>query len=410
MSVVIVGGGQAGFQAAVSLRENGYSGSLTVVGDEKGLPYQRPPLSKAFLTDDDPGPLDFRPAEFFERHQITTMDARVVSVDRQAKTVATDSGMSLDYRYLVFATGARPRSLPFDGIDQSRIVTLRDHDEARSIRRSLLGGDRLLIIGAGFIGLEVAAAARKLGCAATVVESAPRVLARAASVPLSQYVADLHQSHGTELRLTTTISQAVQRGRVIEATCSDGSVIEVDRIVVGIGVVPCADLAVDAGLEVNDGIVVDETLRTSDESVFAIGDCARFPHPAAGGSTRLESVQNAVDQARHVAAEIVTGEFTTYAALPWFWTRQFDANIQIAGVAYAQDSCHVKATDDPPADSGAAFSVLRFRDDLLVAVESVNKPRDHLRARKLLAGSETISVALAMEDDFDLAPARATAR
>jgi 3-phenylpropionate/trans-cinnamate dioxygenase ferredoxin reductase subunit len=382
--VVIVGAGQGGVQVAASLREGGFAGPVTVVDTESGLPYQRPPLSKAFLTGDGSRSLiDLRSELFFEENSISLRTGqRVDGIDRAAGKVALGGGEYLDYAHLVLATGAAPRALPVPGADQEGVAVLRTLTDATTLRKLLPGQElRVVIIGGGFIGLEVAAVAAKLGHRVTIVETLPRLMARAVSPELAAHVADIHRSHGTEILLGHgVVALPGEGGRVRAVELDDGTRIDADLVLVGIGAVPNTGLAAQADLEVGDGIVVDDQLRTSDPAVSAIGDCASYPSHHAGRRTRLESVQNAVDQARHVAHRLLTGSIEPYRAVPWFWTTQFELRVQMVGLPQGEDERVIHG--DP---STGRFSVLRFHNGRLNTVESVNRPQDHVGGRKLLA-------------------------
>ncbi|QGV77506.1 NAD(P)/FAD-dependent oxidoreductase [Streptomyces ficellus] len=380
--VVVVGAGQAGSDAAAALRERGFTGEVTLVGEEGAVPYQRPPLSKAYLAGRmDAAGLDLRPEEFYSAHGIERVrQDRVTRIDRDAGAVVLASGRTLPYDRLVLATGARPRSLPVPGAGLTGVRVLRSLADADALRRALAGARHLAVIGGGFIGLELAATASGLGVRTAVVEAGTRVMGRTVGPEVSARLAAEHEAHGVELFLGREVTALAgdRDGHVRVVELNDGRRIPADVVVVGIGVLPEVELAADAGLEVGGGIVVDARLRTSDRAVYAIGDCARFPSPHAAGRLRLESVQNASDQARHVAAELC-GASAPYTAVPWFWTDQYDLRVQIAGVVRAHD--HRVTVGDP----AGRFSVLCFRDGLLVGTESVNRPADHMITRRLLA-------------------------
>ena len=316
--VVIVGGGQAGLEAAAALRTQGYEGTVTLICEEPHAPYQRPPLSKDFLTGkQDASSLPLRALVFYEKHRVDLiLGDRVTEINRGAKRVHLAGGGTIDYGYLILAVGARNRTLPVKGAEHA--LYLRTLDEAATLKLRLAEARRgVVVIGGGFIGLEVAAAARKAGQAVTVIEALPRLMARAVSPLLSDFFFSLHRAEGAEVLLNSAVAE-VQPDAVM---LTDGSRISTDLVVAGIGVVPNTELAQEAGLAVANGILVDEYLRTSDPDIFAIGDCADHPNAFAGGRARLESVQNAVDQAKSVARAI-TGQPAPYRDVPWFWTDQ----------------------------------------------------------------------------------------
>jgi 3-phenylpropionate/trans-cinnamate dioxygenase ferredoxin reductase subunit len=381
-TVVIVGAGQAGFQCAASLREKGWDGRIVLIGDEAEPPYYRPPLSKEYLRGEMPrDELPFRPDAFFERSAIDLLVGdEVRSLDRGARRVLLASGARLDYDELVLATGAVPCLPGIAGASLSGVAVVRDRRHADELRERLPQCRSLVIVGGGFIGTEVAASAAA-GRAVTILERWPRMLMRSVSAPVAQRVRDVHESHGVAVRTGSRVTALNgDAGRVRSVQLADGDRLDADLVLFATGVAPRTGLAADAGLAVSDGVRVDAALRTSDPHVSAIGDCANFPSAFSVGRIRLESVQNAADQARHVAERIVTGNVRAYDAVPWFWTHQYADKIQIAGIAGKDDECVI--SPGPTADS---FSVYRVRGEAVVAVESVNAPRDHIRARKRLA-------------------------
>ena len=376
MSVVIVGGGQAGFQTALSLRADGYSESVTLIGEEPHLPYQRPPLSKGFLLGKQAiESVALRPDSFYstQRIELITGD-RVTAIDRDDRRVILASGARILYEKLVLATGAQVRRLPHEGI-----VYLRNREDAVELKLRLDEAATVAVIGGGFIGLEVAAAARVLGKDVNVFEMQDRLMPRSVSPLVSEFFRDAHQRQGVEVRL----------GAPVVAP-------RADLVVAGIGVIPNLELARDAGLPVGNGIVVDDHLRTADENIFAIGDCAEHPNPFAAARTRLESVQNAVDQAKIAAANIV-GRNESYRAVPWFWTDQFDIKLQMAGLSGGADQ---EALRGKPESN--KFSVFYFRRGRLIAVDSINRPGEHLAARKLLSAEANLAPDQAADESFDL--------
>ncbi|MFE3519038.1 NAD(P)/FAD-dependent oxidoreductase [Streptomyces sp. NPDC059166] len=400
-SVVVAGTGQAGFETAAALRARGFEGRVTLVGDEPGAPVGRPPLSKGFLTgavgDEE---LALRPASFYRDQDIELVPGeRVEAIDRDRRAVRLGSGLWLPYGALVLATGCRPRGLPVPGASLSGVLSLRGTADALRLRRGLDGPARhVVVVGAGFIGLEVAATARGLGHRVTVVEAHSRALARALTPAMSQRVVDEHRAAGVRVLLDREVTALYgdAEGRVQVMELDGGERIAADLVVVGIGVLPNTDLALGADLVVGDGIVVDDHLRTEDPDVYAIGDCARFPSPHAGRHIRLESVQNATDQARCVAAAIC-GAPAPYTAVPWFWSEQYALRLQMVGLTSEHDET-VTVGDVP----GGRFSVLCFRGGRLIGAESLNRPADHGITRKLLASGTGPSPHEARRPGFDL--------
>ncbi|MBC5763063.1 NAD(P)/FAD-dependent oxidoreductase [Ramlibacter albus] len=385
--VIVVGGGQGGFQVAASLRDEGYQGPVTVIGDEPCLPYQRPPLSKGFLTGKAQlAEIQLRPAQFYSDQRIDIMHDRVESIARSANRVRLASGRALAYEHLVLATGARPRMPSVPGAHVAGILPVRTVVDAQTLLPQLKQAKRLAVVGAGFIGLEVAVAAIEIGLEVEVLEYADRVLKRAVSAEAADYLARAEMQAGVRFRFNTAASGFVERdGRVAGVQTTVGETIAADLVVVGIGVQPNAELAQAADLAVHDGVMVNAYLSTSDPHISAIGDCARFPATYSKTPVRLESVQNAVDQARCVAARIA-GRAEAYAKVPWFWSDQGANRLQIAGVAEAGDLAVVRGDV-----AAGKFSVFRFRDQRLTAVESINSAADHMASRKLLACAARIS-------------------
>lgn len=399
-SVVIIGAGQGGFQAAASLRDEGYDGPIQLVGDEPGLPYQRPPLSKAYLTGKtDADGLLLRAAPFFAERRIEVLaPERAVRVDREARHVALSSGRELPYGHLILATGARNRLLPVPGAELDGVVYLRTQAEADLIREKLEGAKHVVVIGAGFIGLEFAAVAASLGRSVTVLEAMGRPMARALSLPMSAHFARAHTAAGLRLHFEAVVTRIVgEGGRATGIETGTGEHVPADLVVVGIGVVPNVELAAEAGLLVENGIRVEAQLSTEDPAISALGDCASYASPYAGGQVvRLESVQSAVDQARCIAARLV-GKPAPYAAVPWFWSDQGGMKLQMAGLTAGHDETVIRG--DP--DSGA-FSVFCYGDGRLLGVESVNRPADHMIARRLLAKGLGIAPHEAADVTLDL--------
>ncbi len=405
--VVIVGAGQAGAQLAISLREHAYAGEITLIGDEQHPPYQRPPLSKDYMAGDLPeSDLLFRGVDFYERERIDLLTgARVESIQRDERTVTLADGRRIAYDRLVLATGTRNRQLAFDGGMPGNVHSLRTRDDAERLRSALEGVRRVTIVGAGFIGLEFASVAAGAGAQVTVVEMAPRVMARAVSPQLSSYFTERHRANGVDIRCASAIAEFVRdAGGRIDAVRIGDERIPTDLVLVGIGVIANAEIAEAAGLAVDDGIVVDAHLRTADPRIHAIGDCARHPRPDAVGFVRVESVQNAADQARHVARTL-TGADAEYGDVAWFWSHQAGDKLQIAGLAQPEDAVVVVGD---PASPTRRFSACRLRDGALVAVESVNSAGDHLAARRILSGGLRVSEEQVRAPGFTLREALST--
>jgi 3-phenylpropionate/trans-cinnamate dioxygenase ferredoxin reductase subunit len=379
--IVIVGAGQGGFQVAASLRQEGYEAPITLIGDEPGLPYQRPPLSKAYLKDGDASRLSLRPAAFYEAGGIELLSgAHVDRIDRAAHAVNLSDGRSFHWDKLVLATGSRNRKLPIWGVELDGVVELRTLDDAQALRRRMPSVKRAIVVGGGFIGLEFAAVASGFGVDVTVLEAAPRVMSRIVSPATSEHFQALHAQLGVNLMLgAMAVEIMTDNGdHASGVTLSDGTRVMGDLIVIAVGIVPNTELAEAAGLACHDGIIVDAELRTTDPDIFAIGDCASFVPHRRVDRLRLESVQNAVDGARAVATTIC-GRPTPLTAVPWFWSDQASAKLQIAGLTH--DSNHHELADR----GDGKLCVFCFREGRFAGLETVNSPADHMAARKVLA-------------------------
>jgi 3-phenylpropionate/trans-cinnamate dioxygenase ferredoxin reductase subunit len=397
-TVLIVGAGHAGFQVAASLRQHGYKERICLINDEAHLPYQRPPLSKAYLKGEGrPDSLMFRPDKFYRDQNIELIADRAAAIDRGARRLMLASGSSLDYGHLVLATGARNRLLDLPNANLADVRYLRILDESEALRRQIASGQRVVVIGAGFIGLEFAATARAKGLEVDVIELGARVMARAVTAEISDYFQERHTAAGIRIHLGVQATSIESDGtNVTGVSLSDGRHVPADLVVVGVGVLPNVELAAEAGLPVAAGIIVDEQLLTSDPDISAIGDCALFASPRFGASLRLESVQNATDHARCVAARL-TGDARTYDGLPWFWSDQGDDKLQIAGLTTGYDRVVLRG------DRGQrSFSAFCYKSAQLVGVESINRASDHVFGRKILGMNRSIDPEQAADASFDL--------
>lgn len=396
--IVIVGAGHAGFQCAAALRQNGFDGAVVLVGNEGGMPYQRPPLSKAYLQGKmAAADLGFKSHRFFAEQKIELHHGDAESIDRTRRELLLRDGTAIPYDHLVLATGSQPRALKVPGAELAGVFALQTLHDADRLRSALKGASNVVVIGAGFIGLEFAASARAMGLSVQVVDVAERPMARALSAECGAAFTQAHQAQGASLLWKTGVRHLEgEAQRVTAVVTSDGRRLPADVVLVGIGAEPRTALAAQAGLAVENGVVVDAKLRSSDPHISAIGDIAAFPQPGTGRRIRLESVQNATDQARALAASLA-GKGTPYEAVPWFWSDQGDLKLQIAGLRTGSEE-HV-VLGDPATRS---FCVLCIADGMLRAVETVNRPGEHMVARRLLAKGVRVTPEQARAAGFDL--------
>ncbi len=395
---VIIGAGQAGAQAAQSLRQAGYKGSVSLIGEEPAAPYQRPPLSKAYLQGAlGADRLALKPDAFYAQNDIALLlGVRAVRIDRHAARIDTDGGESLAYDRLLIATGAPPRKLTCPGTELSGVHYLRTIADCEGLKAPLQDARRIVIVGAGYIGLEVAASARKAGREVTVLEAQSLVLQRVAGPEISAFFDALHRAQGVDLRLGAMLAGFEGRGRIERAVLASGERIDCDAVLIGIGAAPAVALAAEANLSIDNGISTDEHARTSDPVIFAAGDCASHPSRLYGRRMRLESVPNAIEQAK-VAGANMAGGSAIYDAVPWFWSDQYDVKLQTAGVAAGADAGVVRG------DPGAGrFSVWSLKDGRLLAVDAVNDPASFLAAKKIIAAKTPLDTKSLADPATDL--------
>lgn len=404
--IVIVGGGHAAVQLCLALRKEKVDTEIILYSAEAELPYHRPPLSKAYITGkatDDKLPL--RPESFYAGKNIDLrLNDAISAIDNNAKTVTGQSGAQ-EYSSLVLATGAVARPLPIEGRDVGGVFELRDLQDAKSIKAALHQTTSLVVIGAGFIGLEVAAAVNQMqGTKVTVFDTADRVMGRAVAPQISRWFEQTHRAAGIDIHLNESVSSILSHDGVATGVQrADGTVVDAELVLIGIGVLPNSDIAAAAGIQCENGVVVDQHCRTSDPHVYAAGDCANHPNPFADGrQLRLESIQNATDQARVIAGAIAAAdnpelEAGPYNAVPWFWSDQAEHSLQMTGLSFDADQ-HLLRGDT---ESGA-FSVFHYRGEKLLAVDSVNASRDHMLSRKLLTAGISPTFEQATDTQFDL--------
>jgi 3-phenylpropionate/trans-cinnamate dioxygenase ferredoxin reductase subunit len=386
--IIIVGAGHAGGSVAAMLRQNGHTGEITLIGDEAHIPYQRPPLSKAYLTGEAGlETLELRAENFYHEQRIVLqLGSRACSIDRARQVVTLEGGATSNYHLVIIATGSRARPLPVSGIGLQGIHELRNIADADALIDALQSGRRLVVIGGGYIGLEVAASARALGAEVTLVEREPRILARVACEHLSRFFEDYHRARGVVMETNAGVAaiEAGEGGWVGAVALTDGRKIPCDSVLIGVGGIPCSELALAAGLACENGIVVDEDGRTSDPNIFAIGDVTWRPMPLYGSRRfRLESVQNALEQAKQCSAAI-TGRPRPAREVPWFWSDQYDLKLQIAGVPFDADRQVVRTIDQNK------FAIFHLQTDLVRAVEAVNAPMEFMQARKWIGAAQRV--------------------
>lgn len=379
--IVVVGAGQAGASLVARLRKQGYAGEITLIGGEPVLPYQRPPLSKTYLTGEmSLERLFLRPESFYADQGINLMtNTEVTAIDRKAKTIEA-GGETIAYDMLALTTGSKPRRLPASiGGDLPGVHVVRTLSDVDAMAEEFVAGRKVLIVGGGYIGLEAAAVAAKRGLQVIVVEMADRILQRVACSETADFFRDLHSSHGVDIREGVGLDRLEGSDRVSDALLTTGEKLPVDFVIAGIGIVPDLELAEAAGLEIENGIKVDELCKTSDPSIFAAGDCTSFPYR--GGRLRLESVPNAIDQAE-AAADVMTGGSEPYVAKPWFWSDQYDTKLQIAGLNTGYDRVVTR-------NSGDSISFWYFKGAELLAVDAMNDPRSYMMGKRWIEAGKS---------------------
>ncbi len=396
--IIIVGGGQAAVQLCLALRKEKVETPVLMMSEESEYPYHRPPLSKSFLTGEtDEDKLLMRPETFYASKQVAVeLNTHVSAIDTSERTVSTAGGEKR-FQSLVLVTGARPRQLPLPGADLSGVHLLRDLQHSKNIKNALEDAQHVVVVGAGFIGLEFAAVASGLKKTVTVFDMADRVMARAVSPAISSWFEKTHQGNGIDIRLKDSVSEILGESSVKQVKTVAGELLPCDLLLIGVGVIANDDLASAAGIECDNGIVVNEFCETSVADIYSAGDCASHPNPfAQGGRIRLESIQNATDQAR-VVASTIAGKKMPYHSVPWFWSDQGEHSLQMTGLSNSADQFVVRG--DIESDN---FSVFHYRAKQLQSVDSVNSPRDHMLARKLIGGQISPSLEQAADITFEL--------
>ncbi len=385
-NLVIVGAGQSAIQCITSLRKEDYSGLITLVGEEEHLPYQRPPLSKGFLEDTVSNErLYFKKLEFFIENKVQLkLGAKAEEIDIENNNIHLSDNTKLSFDKLVFATGSSVRKLDFPGKDLNSIHYLRGLDDALSIKEDLQTKQNIVVVGAGYIGLEVAAIAAKQNKSVTVIEMADRVMNRTVDPQISDYYLNLHQKNGVTFKFNTSLKEIVGTNNPEKVICSDGTEVQADMVIIGAGIMPNVELAENAGLSCDNGIVVNEFGKTDHANIYACGDCTNHPNKLLNKKIRLESVHNAMEQSKTVASSIINKSLA-YNQIPWFWSDQYDHKLQIVGLSGDHDKVTMRGDM-----SEAKFMMFYTKDEKLIAVDAVNNSKEFLICKKLVANKVTI--------------------
>ena len=383
--MVIIGCGQAGGQAAASLRQEKYEGPITMIGQEPYIPYQRPPLSKQYLSgEQEKEKLSLRQESFYSEKEINLkLETSVLSLDPDKRELLLENGETVTYDKLLVATGGRPRKLEVDGHTLKGIHYLRNIDDVDAIKTQMSTSQNLVIVGGGYIGLEVASVAIKKGLTVSVLEMESRILERVTTEEMSAFYHQLHTDEGVNI-LTSTQAKAFKGSETVESVVCGDHEIPADLVIVGIGILPNTEMAEAAGLETNNGLVVDEHCRTSNEHIFAAGDCTNHPNPILNRRLRLESVPNAMEQGR-VAASNMLGGSKSYASMPWFWSDQYEHKLQMVGFSKDSDQSIIRGDM-----ASKSFTVFYLKDDSIIAADSVNNPKEFMASKQLVGKKASI--------------------
>ncbi|MDX1692302.1 MAG: FAD-dependent oxidoreductase [Ketobacteraceae bacterium] len=395
---IIIGASHAGASLANAVRKEGWQGKILVIGDENNMPYHRPPLSKALLNGEKTADqIELFKSTVYEKSHIEfKLGVKVESIDRENKTITLNNGETLSYDKLGLCTGARVRELPIPGHDLEGIYYLRTLADAQAIQSQVKEGNKAVIVGGGYIGLETAASLRKLGMEVTVLEMMHRVLERVTAPELSEYYTKLHESHGVKIYTEAQAIEFKGDGKVQQVVCNDDLVLDADMVIVGIGVIPNTELAEAAGLQAENGILVDEFAQTADPDIVAAGDCTNHPNDLLGFRLRLESVPNATEQAR-TAASSICGKQKAYHSLPWFWSDQYDVKLQIAGFNLGYE--HVVLRGNPDDNQFVAWYL---KGDEILAADCINSSKEFMQAKKIIANKIPLSDELLADANNDL--------
>ena len=395
---VIIGTGKSAAQGALTLSRNMFKDNITMIGEEKHLPYQRPPLSKEFLSGEVSLERVFmKSKEFFDQNDVTIFTSTpVISIDRNKKILSLSNQEDLTYNKLVIATGSRVRKLNVEGSSLKNISYLRSIEDANRLKEYFKFGKKLVIVGAGYVGLEVAATAVKKGINVTLIEMENRIMSRTVDPVISKYFDSLHRQNGVEIFLEAALEKFEGKDAVERVICSNGQIIEADGVLIGVGILPNQELAESAGLNCNNGILVDEFGRTEDTSIFACGDCTNHPNTYLNKNLRLESVHNALEQAKTVAMSLL-GKQEKYNQVPWFWSDQYDKKLQIVGFSDDHDELVIRGSIEED-----NFMLFFLKEGKLIAVNAVNNPKEFLICKKLVANKEKISSDAISNQSVDL--------
>ena len=387
---IIIGASHAAAQLAPSLRQEGWEGKIIVIGDEPHRPYHRPPLSKAFMSGERTADeLQIRSEKLYEKNDIEfKLNTRVSSINRKDKTITLTTGDVMSYDKLAICTGSRVRTVPLPGIDLAGVHYLRDLNDVENIKADIQSGKHAVIVGGGYIGLETAASLKKMGMHVTVLEMAPRVLARVTAPELSEFYTRVHTEEGVVIKTGVAVSTIEGDTRAERVVCADGSSFDADLVVVGVGIIPNTELAEEAGLKVENGIYVDEFARTEDPDIVSVGDVTNHPNDIYNIRLRLESVPNATDQAKSAAASIC-GKEKLYSALPWFWSDQYDLKLQIAGLSQGYDQVVIRGDKD----NSRSFAAFYLKDGKLISADCVNRPMEFMASKRMIIAGEKVDPA-----------------
>lgn len=396
---IIIGASHAAAQLISSLRQEGWEGKISLIGDEPYLPYHRPPLSKAFFvgekTEDE---LLIRAAGFYDKYKVDLLlGSRVTKIDRDAKKITLENGAEISYTKLALTTGARVRKIPFTGCELPGVFYMRDLNDVKQTHEFTGRGKSAVIIGGGYIGLETAASLRKIGMSVTVIEAMSRVLQRVTAPEVSAFYTRIHTEEGVDIRTEAGVDAIVGDKHVEGVRLADGNTVHADLVIIGVGVIPNIELAEAAGLTIDNGIAVDEFATTNDADIVAAGDCTNHYNPIYQRKLRLESVQNATDQAK-IAAKSICGKPEAYRALPWFWSDQYDLKLQIAGLSQGFDKVIIRGDSE----QGRSFAAFYFCEGRFIAVDAINRPKEFMMSKRALTAGQNVDPLKLPDDSIDI--------